>query len=372
MPPALSPVSLYVHVPFRSAPRPYDDAAYEVISPEARRQYLSALETEAQAYAAPRLSNRAVDSIYVGGGRPSLLSLSDLRRLFAALPASAVAEFTLEVSPADATPAYLDGLVDLGVHRICVEGLSFSSAVLQSLNAPVRADAVKQTIVEAQAAGIDSIALDLLFGMDGLSDETWGRTLRQAVSCPLAHLSLAEAPPLAPEAVVARQLEDALSLLNTAGYEHYSFTHFARPGHRSRHQVHYTQHGGFLGLGPAAASLWWSQASPPRAERWSNVETVAAYARRLHQGRSPASNHASLTAHDLGREYALLRLQTRDGLDLTTLREAYGLDLRAAAGSFLDRLRTEGLAHDAPDRVQLTPRGRMLTDAITRRLLSSL
>ncbi|MFP4227264.1 MAG: coproporphyrinogen-III oxidase family protein [Salinivenus sp.] len=372
MPSPPSPVGLYVHVPFRRAPRPYDDAAYAMVSPAARHRYLSALETEAEVFAAPRLADRSVTSVHVGGGRPSLLPLSDLQRILAILPVDSVSELTVEVSPADASAEYMDGLADLGATRVCVEGLSFSTAALHSLDAPAPVDAVEATIERAKLTEIHSLALDLVFGMEGLSTQTWTETLRRAVALDLPHLSIAEAPSPASANEGADQMERALSLLTDAGYEHYSLTHFAQPGHRSAHQVHYDRHGSVLGLGPSAASLWWTQPSPPRAERWSNVEDLDAYVRRLRQNKLPATNQETLSAHALGRDYILLRLRTRDGLDLGVLRNSYGVRLSAAAEALVDRLRAEGLAVDAPNRVRLTPRGRLLTDAITRRLLSSL
>ena len=374
MPPPTA--ALYVHVPFRLARRKYDDAAYGPLSPQARRRYQSAVQVEATDYVAPRLSDGPLQSIYVGGGRPSLLPLDALRQLFAALPATGSArEVTMEVAPADATPDYLDGLAELGVTRLSLAGLSFSPAVLRALDAPHTAGDVVRAIETARAAGFNTVAVDLLFGMDGLSSETWNSTLQRARTLDIPHLSIVEVSSAAPEDAVADQLERALSLLREAGYEHYSLTHFAQPGRRSAHQEHYDRHGAFFGLGPSATSLWWNDAptaSGIRARRWSNAEDLDTYAERLRRGESPAVHQEDLDAPALAREYILIRLRTRDGVSLPVLRRRYNLDLRNTAGALLDRLRTRGLIHDAPDRVRLTDRGRLLTDAITRRILSSL
>jgi oxygen-independent coproporphyrinogen-3 oxidase len=373
--PSSRTASLYVHVPFRLAPRAYDDAAYTSESPAAVPPYLSALQREIEASAAPLLSDTDIESVFIGGGRPSLLPLEDVKQLLTALPLASGAsspDVTIEASPADATPDYLTGLSALGVTRLSLSGLSFSPTVLRAVDAPHTAADVEQTIAAARTAGLDTVALDLLFGMDGLSLETWDATLRRAVALDLPHVSIVEAASSAPEAIVADQMEHALSLLGDAGYEHYSLTHFARPGRPSAHQQHHDRHGAVLGLGPSAASLWWTAPTAARAERWSNVEALSSYVERLERGASPTARHHVLDADDLAREYILIRLRTREGLSLSVLQDDYDLDLRAAAGPFLDRLRAEGLAHDAPNRVRLTPRGRLLTDAITRRLLSLL
>lgn len=371
MPPSAPTAGLYVHVPGRRAAA---DPTSASVPPDTCRRYLAALRREIAEYAAPRLSTTDVQSIHVGGGDAVRLSLDALRQLFAALPLSNTpdAEVTVEVSPADASPRVVRRLAALGVTRLSVAGHSFSPAVLRALDAPHTAEDVKKTIEAARTAGINTVALDLRFGMDALSSETWDATLRRAVALGIPHVSIVEAASSPAEKNLADQMEHALSVLGEAGYEHYSLTHFARPGHRSVHQTHYDRHGAFLGLGPSAASLWWAHAPETHAERWSNVEALEAYVERLDQGESPVARHDILDAEDLAREYILIRLRTREGLSLPTLRETYDLDLRAVAGAFLDRLRAEGLAHDAPDRVQLTSHGRLLTDAITRRLLSSL
>ncbi len=281
----------------------------------------------------------------------------------------------MEVAPADATPDYLNGLAELGVTRLSLAGRSFSPPVLRALDAPHSAEAVARSIDAARAAGIDTVALDLVFGLDGLSLGTWDATLRRALALDIPHVSIVEVPSAAPEDTVADHMEHALSVLGAAGYDHYSLTHFAQPGRRSAHQEHYDRHGAFLGLGPGAASFRWDDgpdASSLRARRWTNAGALDAYVERIQGGESPAASCDALGAPDLAREYVLIRLQTLEGLSLRILRDRYDLDLRTAAGALLDQLRDANLIHEDPDLVRLTPRGRLLTDALTRRLLSSL
>lgn len=373
MPP---PTSLYIHVPFRSDHRPYDDAAYDVVSPPARRTYVSALQTELRTYAVPRLSQTRVASVHFGGGRPSLLSLNDFRRLRDVLAPvfDENTEFAVEISPADATESYVKGLSSLGVTRLCVEGVSLSPATLRAVGSSHTADDVDHALSMARRFEFDTVGLDLLFGTESLSLDTWDATLRDAVSAGWPHISIIESPTASPDAnATAAQMERALSLLTGAGYAHYSLTHFARPGHQPTHQTHYDQHASYLGVGPSAASFWRSPSAPnTHALRWSNVSALSDYGDRLAQGKAPFSGKEVLGPQALAREHLIIRLQTADGLKIAHLRETYGLDLQSSASALLARLRAHKLVADVPGWVRLTPKGRLRTDAITNRLLASL
>jgi oxygen-independent coproporphyrinogen-3 oxidase len=162
----------------------------------------------------------------------------------------------------------------------------------------------------------------------------------------------------------------AMQFLNAKGYAQYELTHFARPGHRSQYQEHVYAHGNVLGLGPGAESFWWAHRSDPStAERWSNGTDVAAYVGHSRDGAGPVTHRTSLDQRALAQEYILLRLRTIDGLDLNLLDDRYNFPLRARRASTLERLADEGLIHDDPDHLRLTPRGRLLADAVTRELI---
>jgi oxygen-independent coproporphyrinogen-3 oxidase len=365
---------LYVHVPFRRARRPYDDSAYVVRDTPAASRFGTALRDELQGHAV----DESITTLYVGGGRASLLSLATAHSVLAALADSvgvaAVEEATAEVSPADATLQYLRGLRRLGIDRLSLGVLSFSPAVLRSLDAPYSATDARQALRRARKAGFEAVSVDLLFGLPTQSLGVWVDTLRRAIGRGLPHIAVMEGPPLdAPPSLAdkrAEHLERAMTLLRSAGYEQYELTHFARPGHRSAHQENYYAHGNYLGIGPSAESFWWpARADSGRARRWHNVGDFDRYARLLRDRGSPVADRQTLDRPALAREYVLLRLRTGEGLGFHPLATQYGVDLRSQKGAVLDRLRREDLIHDDPDRVRLTPRGRLLTDAITKALL---
>lgn len=366
---------LYIHVPFRYAQRAYDDAAYAVSDAPDAERFVAALRRELRLVAQPYAAEEAVTTIYVGGGRPSLLpspTMHAIRRaLTDALSLSEVEEATLELNPADATPSRLRTLKRLGITRLSLAVLSFSPDVLRTLDAPHTASEARQAVQKTREAGVETYSVDLLFGTAQQSLDTWTATLRRAVDLEVPHITLLEAPGDSSDAEArADQLEAAMALLRSEGYEQYELTHFARPGHRSAHQETYYAHGNYLGLGPSAASFWWPERSSLHsARRWTNVADEDRYFARLRQPSAPVAHQESLSPTALAQEYVFLRLRTDEGLDLNHLAARYDTDLRATKAALLDRLRTNGLIHDVPDRVRLTPRGRLLTDAITKKLL---
>ena len=357
-------MAVYLHVPFREPPAPPDESAFVAA-------VIQELERIAPRPEAP------IRTVYVGGGRPSFLSDSALRTLLAALRRTLVTdpvdEATLELHPADASRAFLRFLHDLGFTRLSLDARSFVDDELRALGASHSVDDLRRLLRQSREAGIERLSVDLFFGGAGSSLARWKTTLHRAVTVGVPHLALHERAPdsaSADEDIRAECFASAMTILAAKGYEQYELTHFARPGHRSRYQTHVYAHGTVLGLGPGAETFWWHDRSDPAtAERWSNVADVATYVERLRTDRSPVAQRERLDRSALAREYLLLRLRTSEGLDLHTLASRYGCSLRDRRGATLDRLADEGLLHDDPDRVRLTPRGRLLADAVTRRLI---
>jgi oxygen-independent coproporphyrinogen-3 oxidase len=367
---------LYIHVPFRRAARSTDESDYVVTDNPDVSRFETALCQELRYYAQDYADDEPMQTVYAGGGRPSLLPLSSahaiLTTLFDVFDASHFEEATAEVNPADASPRYIHGLKRLGFDRLSLSVQSFFPSVLQALDAPHTAAEAIQSLRRAREANFDTLTVDLLFGTPHQSLDTWEATLHLVTEMRVPHVTISEAP--ASEADTekkrAKQLRRAITLLQSEGYRQHELTHFAQPGHRSAHQKNYYAHGNYLGIGPSAKSLWWPSRSD-RARRWTNVSDIERYADLLRQRYPPISYRQTLDKPALAEEYILLRLRTRTGLDLNRLQAQYGLDLRNRKEKILDRLTEENLIHDEKDTVRLTLKGRLVTDAITQRLLPS-
>lgn len=355
--------ALYLHVPHRLA------------HPSA---FVAAACHEMELCAEPPFTDAPVRMLYVGGGRPSHLSPSALRTLVDAcrqsFDASRLEEVTVELHPSDASAGVCEALRNLGITRLSIEGRSFVDAELQAVEMSYSAADLRQTLNHALETGFDSVSVDLMFGGPHQSLSTWKASLQRAVDLRVPHVTLheldaGEGTPREDE-VRADCFAFAMTFLRAKGYEQYELTHFARPGHHSRYQSHVYAHGNVLGLGPGAESFWWPERdSGTTAERWSNVTNVAAYVERLHDDEAPVARRETLDRPALAREYILLRLRTNDGLDLAVLENRYDCPLRRKKHDTLERLAAEGLIHHDPPHVRLTERGRLLTDAITQRLI---
>lgn len=367
---------LYVHVPFRREAHPTDESEHVLTHDTDFSPFETALCQELRYYAQDYAADEAMKTVYAGGGRPSLLPLSTVHAILTTLldvfDASSFEEATAEVNPADATPRYLHGLKRLGFDRLSLSVLSFFPSTLQSIDAPHTAAEAIRALQRAREVGFETLSVDLLFGAPHQSLDAWEATLRQVAEMRVPHVTTTEVPGNddPEDEKRADQLELAMTLLQSEGYEQYELTHFAQPGHRSTHQENYYAHENYLGLGPSAESFWWpNRSDASRARRWTNVSDVEHYADLLSQRYPPVSYRKTLDKTALAQEYILLRLRTRAGLDLTHLKNQYGVDLREQKSNLIDRLIEENLIHDADHTLRLTLQGRLLTDAITERLL---
>ncbi len=348
---------LYLHVPSRAlAPNAFVTTA------------LAELRHYADRYDEP------IRTIYVGGGRAARLGLGPLRRLFAAIRSgfeTALEEVTVELNPADAERAYLEGLRALGVDRLSLDVRSFHPDDLAALDAPHSARQAEAALDAVRAAGFERFSVDLVFGWAGQEPLRWRANLQMAVRLGLPHVALAECTgdrhPAANEDARANLYRFAMEYLPAEGYEHYEVSHFARPGQRGLHNQRHWDHTNYLGIGPSAHSFWWDELP---AFRWANVRNAARYAALLAQRHLPIAHKTPLDRPDLAAEYVLLRLRTRDGLDLDTLRSRYGVDLAAQKDAALARLLDENYIEPIRDgRVRLTRRGLLVCDAVTQKLL---
>lgn len=365
---------LYIHLPVRKGHRAREQDAP---GDAGEAEITAALSDEARLCAQRPTVTAPVSILYVGGGRPSLYSVDVVQTLADTvsheLGASALEEATVEISPADATPEYLTELHRHGVTRLSIGGISLVPEDLARTGAQHTRDDLVRTIQWSRDAGFESFSVDLHFGGAERPRSNWKASLHRAAELRVPHITLHERDLSGPshnDDAHAERFAFAMTFLRSKGYEQYELTHFARPGHRSQYQECVYAHGNVLGLGPGAESFWWPDRSDPSmAQRWSNVEDTAAYVERLRSDEAPVEQHQVLDQPALAREYILLRLRTSEGLDLDVLNKRYGVALHDRRAAALDRLAEEGLIHDDPNRVRLTPRGRLLADAITQRLI---
>ncbi len=370
------PFGMYIHVPFCITRCGYCDfntytpAELGGVNPDA---WLAALRTELK-LAAERLSGPTVNTVFVGGGTPSLLGgarvasvLDMVREHFVLAPD---AEITTEANPESAWPDFFDAIRAAGYTRVSLGMQSVSPrvlGVLDRIHTPNRSAAAAR---EALDAGFEHVSLDLIYGTPGESDDDLLRSVDTAIDTGVDHVSayalvVEEGTALArrvrrgelaapDDDVLAHRYELADARLSEAGMTWYEVSNWARPGGECRHNLGYWDGGQWWGAGPGAHGY-------VGTTRWWNIKHPNAYAEALADAALPVRGFERLDADALHTEDVLLKTRLRQGLPRDVL----------SAG---ERERAEGAAADGllvsdAEKFILTPRGRLLADAVVRTVL---
>jgi len=396
---------LYIHIPFCVRKCAYC-SFYSVTDRSLIPAFRSALRREMDLYRGWTIS---FDTLYLGGGTPSVLPAADLEGLIADIRAAFVitgdAEITIEVNPGDTTPPLLASLCRAGINRMNIGVQSFDDGSLAMLGRRHTALHAIDAIHRARDAGFGNIGLDLIYGLPsfptGIRTSTamvtggtkpppspageatspeadrafaaWLATLDTAVGLDPDHLScyqltLEDKTPLAErcrrgELVLpdeSRQADyffRASEILEDNGYIHYEVSNFARPDRESRHNRKYWNHVPYLGLGPAAHSF------SGRERRW-NRSSVDAYIGDLESGQSPLESREILSDEQLRLEALFLGFRTRRGICLETFKSHYGRDLLADKRDMIERLSREGLVEIREGFLRPTPAGMAVADSL--------
>jgi oxygen-independent coproporphyrinogen-3 oxidase len=317
---------IYVHVPFCLTRCGYCDFnAYAGLDHLASR-YVSALLREAE-LAAPAWAGEEFVSVFLGGGTPTTLEVADLVSLLARLrdrfALSGDAEVTIEANPDTVDPAKLEGLLDAGYARLSMGAQSFDLAVLAALERVHDPASVRRAVGGARAAGYANLNLDLIYGANGETLESWGRSLRETIDLEPEHVSayaltIEPSTPLgrkvergvlpAPDAdLQADMFELACVLLADAGYHHYEVSNWAKPGFECVHNLGYWERRPYVGLGAGAHSY--------RDERrWWNVRPPEEYLSLVESARFPVGGEERLEPSDAYLEEVFLRLRILEGI----------------------------------------------------------
>jgi putative oxygen-independent coproporphyrinogen III oxidase len=332
---------LYLHVPFCRRRCSYCDFSIAVRKTIPAREYVEAVLRELELVPAEQRavapSDDGLETLYLGGGTPSLLPpealttlltrLTHLLDAFSSTPFLDAVEVTLEANPEDVTPETARAWHRSGVNRVSLGAQSFDDRVLAWMHRPHDAARIGEAVRTLRAAGIDNISLDLIFALPAELHRDWARDLERALSLLPSHLSLygltveqrtplarwvsrgAAAP--ADDERYATEYLAAHERLGRAGYRFYEVSNAARDGRRSRHNSAYWSGRAYRGLGPAAHSF------DGRARRW-NLAAWQAYRRAVAAGRSPVESEEVLTDAQRELERLYLSLRTDAGLALST------------------------------------------------------
>lgn len=368
---------IYVHIPYCKKACNYCNFHFST-SLQTQNDFLEALLKEVRMQQ-PYLEGATVDTIYFGGGTPSLLSpqtigtiLTEIRTHF---PIARQAELTLEANPDDIIPGRPDEWLLAGINRLSIGIQSFHEEDLQWMN---RAHSVKQAIDCLALARplFANITIDLIYGHPLLTDEKWAFNVHSAIQMGIPHLSCygltkeegtllhhqiqkGICPGISPDDQ-ARQFEWLINKLAMNGYEHYEISNFAKPGFRSRHNSNYWSGNPYLGLGPAAHSF------NGRSRQW-NIANNGLYIQSINNNSVPAEIEL-LTPIQQVNEYIMTSLRTTEGLDLHKLAGLMQGMPAPSLGQAIEAYVEAGQLEKTANGIRLSQSGKLFADGIAAAL----
>ncbi len=366
----LPPLSLYIHIPWCVRKCPYCDfnshQARESLDAEG---YIDALLADLS-HDLKLAADRPLQTIFIGGGTPSLFSPASIGRLLAGVKAriawAGQIEITLEANPGTLEAANFAGYRDAGVNRLSIGVQSFNPDCLHALGRIHGPDEAVRALKLAKQAGFDHINLDLMFGLPGQSLEIAKQDVLTALELDPGHISYYQltlepntpfqhAPPDLPhEEAIWRMQEQGQRRLQHAGYRQYEISAFARKGQRCRHNLNYWSFGDYLGIGAGAhAKLTQASGSIQRTSKWRHPED---YLKKTADG-CAIQGARSLTEADRILEFMMNLLRLRDGFDMTLFTERTGLPPSSLDPALATAL-SKSLLETRTDRISATPLGR--------------
>lgn len=374
-------LGIYLHVPFCQAICAYCNFNRGLYDKALKTRYVDALEREILENG----DHRAADTIFFGGGTPSLLDPSDIARLIAACRAAYAiddgAEITLETNPETATVDRLAAYRASGVNRLSFGAQTFDDSQLRRLGRIHDASRIGSAVDDARRAGIANVSLDLMFWLPGQSRASWLDSVERAVALAPEHLSfyLLELYPNAPlKDTMARMTQDpaaaggwqqepddeaadmyldALSRLDSAGYEQYEISNACRPGRESRHNLKYWTGGNWRGFGCGAHST-------VEGVRWQNVAGTLDYVERMATGAAVELDRRQLSTRGRLEEALFTGLRLTAGIDRSRFAERYGIDPWDEYGERLADACAAGFVWHESGRFGLTRTGMLVANEV--------
>lgn len=370
---------LYLHIPFCKQACYYCDFHFSTDN-KYRIDLVKAMVKELTLQK-EYLPGRVMETVYLGGGTPSILAFGELKQLFVSIHENFTittdAEITLEANPDDLQPEKLEELKSVGINRLSIGIQTFDDRLLEFLHRAHTGEEAQQSVLDARRSGFDNISIDLIYGIPGLTNEYWKETIRKALVLSPEHVSAYALTveertvfghqlkkgkfPLTDEETVAQQFEILMDEMDTAGYHHYEISNFCKPGRMAVHNSNYWKREHYLGIGPSAHSYRGDS-------RQFNVKNNALYIRSIEQGTLPFEKE-TLSREDQINDYILTSLRTSWGLNTQTLLEEWKDDLWMRASAQLRPLIDAGTIEIADHILRLTRKGKLLADKITEDLM---
>ena len=374
------PLGLYVHIPFCSAICNYCNFNRGLLDGDLKNQYVAALQQEIRRQA----DGAEADTVFFGGGTPSLLEPGEVRAIIEAcrnaFAVSGDAEVTLEANPETVTPERLEGFRAAGVNRLSFGVQSFRDDELQRLSRLHSAGRAREAFGMARAAGYDNVSLDLMMWLPQQSVTDWLVSVEGLIGLGPEHASLylleiyPNAPlrdamargrwSVAPDEDAAEMYLQGMALLDEAGYEQYEISNVARPGRESRHNVKYWTDAEWLGFGCGAHST-------RKGVREKNVASTSEYISLVAAGGQLAVERRQLSDQARLEEALFMGLRLAKGIDLASIESRYRTDVWRVYGDELEPFVDQGLLIYDDGHLRLTRPGMLLANEVMAVFINS-
>ena len=366
---------IYIHIPFCKQACNYCDFHFST-SLKMKSSFVAALLMEIELRKSV-FENQSIESIYLGGGTPSLLNASELTLIFEKLASSFSispdAEITLEANPDDLTFEKIQELKTSPVNRLSIGIQSFRDADLKFMNRAHTSSEALSSINMCKEAGFNNLTIDLIYGTPGMDENAWLENLQIAFKLNIPHISsyaltveektalhyqiLANKTPELDEQQSALQFEILMAEMKNNGYEQYEISNFCKPNSYSRHNSSYWKKDNYLGLGPSAHSFLGDK-------RLWNVSNNGKYIKSLEKGILPLQEEC-LTVRDRYNEYVMTSLRTKWGCSLQVIETDFSLEF---ANYFKEEIKSyvvQGYVNLEMEVYYLTESGKLLADIIS-------
>jgi oxygen-independent coproporphyrinogen-3 oxidase len=369
---------IYIHIPFCRQACRYCDF-YFTVSTRVQDLFTISLLKEIEIRASGRQEQR-VETLYLGGGTPSLLTTSNLHKILDRVKEnyrfSEDPEMTIECNPDDLDGSKLGELRGLGFNRISIGIQSFREEDLTLMRRSHNAIQAEKAVQNAASAGFDNITIDLIFGIPGQSTENWRVNILRALELPVNHISAyhltfepgtvfdlwrrkGKITPV-PEDESVEMYRILREELGRAGFDHYEISNFAKEGFRSRHNQIYWSGDSYTGFGPSAHSF------NGTTRHW-NASSLKKYVKSLEEGEA-AGEKEVLTAKEKYHDYLITSLRTCEGTDPRIIRDRFGASYLNHFQQRADRFLSDGLMVREKERIVIRPESWLLADHIMREL----
>lgn len=373
---------VYIHIPFCKSRCSYCDFATDVFkTDETVERYVNALTKEITNYELRTTNHKnEVDTIYFGGGTPSLLKPKQLEKILDAVyknfSVDEKSEITMEMNPATVTIETLKDYKSLGVNRASFGAQTFDDTELKRLGRRHTAADVRETIKLLRRADFQNVSFDLIAGLPRQTLKDWQRNLTEALKLAPEHISLylleihegtplaeqirSKRQPLPDEDLAGEMYELMQAKLAAENYIQYEISNFSKPDYISRHNIKYWQFAPYYSFGVSAHSF------NGESFRWANERDTFAYVKKIETGESPVAETTELDENTRRAEYAFLRLRLSEGIDLREYEKKFGVDLTKNYAEDLARLEDAGLIELSKNNLRLSKKGMLYSNEVFR------